>query len=101
MRAFAWKCHGFRQFGSAALNLCHVAEGACDAYFEFGCYCWDYAGGAAILMEAGGSVTDTTGKPWDLMSRRVLATGTPELAKVISENLAVHQEYPNQAIKKN
>ena len=77
-----------------------MAEGACDVYFEFGCYCWDYAGGAAVLMEAGGSVTDTTGKPWDLFSRRVLGASTPELAKVISENIAVHLQYPNQLGKK-
>lgn len=68
----AWKIHGFRQFGSAALNICHVAEGACDAYFEFGCHVWDFAGGAIILTEAGGTCVDTTGKQWDPLGRRLL-----------------------------
>ena len=51
-------------------------------------------------MEAGGSVTDTTGKPWDLFGRRCLGAGTPELAKAVSENLVVQLKYPNQMAKK-
>lgn len=37
---------------------------------------------------------DTTGKEFDLMSRRILVAGTPELAKIISEQIAVHLEFP-------
>jgi len=94
LQSLAWKIHGIRQFGSAALNICHVAEGACDAYFEFGCHVWDFAGGAIILTEAGGSLTDTTYlKEWDPLSRRILVAATPELAKQISETLPVHLEF--------
>ena len=50
-----------RMFGSAALNICHVAKGAGEAYFEFGLHCWDMAAAAVILREAGGYVCDTTG----------------------------------------
>ncbi|KAK4336787.1 hypothetical protein RND71_043995 [Anisodus tanguticus] len=86
------KCHGFRQVGSAALSICCVAEGSCEAYFEQGIHCWDMAGGAIILTEAGGYVCDTSGEPFDLMSRRILVASTPELAKKIFPNLKTLSE---------
>ncbi|RKP07694.1 hypothetical protein THASP1DRAFT_30490 [Thamnocephalis sphaerospora] len=50
-------CHGVRCTGSAALNLCLVARGALDLYWEIGIHCWDVAAGALIVQEAsGGSV---------------------------------------------
>lgn len=44
------------------MNLASVASGGCDAYFEFGLHAWDMAAGWIIILEAGGSVIDTTGK---------------------------------------
>ncbi|XP_017543736.1 inositol monophosphatase 1-like isoform X3 [Pygocentrus nattereri] len=52
--------HGIRAPGSAAVNMCLVACGAADAYYHIGIHCWDMAGGAAILTEAGGVVMDIT-----------------------------------------
>ena len=48
--------------GSAAYNLCTVARGAAEAYYEFGIHCWDIAAGLLILTEAGGVVTNPSGK---------------------------------------
>lgn len=48
--------------GSAALNMCFVAAGEADAYYEFGIHCWDMAAAALIVTEAGGIVMDTQGK---------------------------------------
>ncbi|ODV88359.1 hypothetical protein CANCADRAFT_148671 [Tortispora caseinolytica NRRL Y-17796] len=48
--------HGFRSMGSAALNLCSVAAGTLDAYWEGGCWAWDVCAGWAILAETGGAV---------------------------------------------
>ncbi|MBC3185419.1 inositol monophosphatase [Corynebacterium sp. zg-331] len=45
-----------RRLGSAALDLCAVAEGRVDAYYEHGIHCWDYAAGALIAQEAGAVV---------------------------------------------
>lgn len=42
-----------RRIGSSALDVCHVAEGAADAYFEEGVHLWDYAASALIAREAG------------------------------------------------
>lgn len=45
-----------RRFGAAALDLCHLAEGRVDAYYEHGTHPWDYAAGAVIAIEAGAVV---------------------------------------------
>lgn len=50
--------HGLRSFGSAALNLCAVAEGGIDVYWESGCWAWDVCAGWVVLEEAGGRVCD-------------------------------------------
>lgn len=50
--------HSARALGSAALNLCAVAEGSIDAYWEGGCWAWDVCAGWVILTEAGGVVVD-------------------------------------------
>ncbi|WP_235840493.1 inositol monophosphatase family protein [Corynebacterium yudongzhengii] len=45
-----------RRLGSAAIDLCHLAEGRVDAYFEHGLNCWDFAAGVVIAREAGAVV---------------------------------------------
>ncbi|KAL6241249.1 hypothetical protein RBB50_011928 [Rhinocladiella similis] len=50
--------HSARALGSAALNLCGVAEGVLDAYWEGGCWAWDVCAGWVILTEAGGVIVD-------------------------------------------
>ena len=52
MREFA----DVRRFGCASLDLCNVACGRCDAYFELVLQPWDFAAGAIIVREAGGTV---------------------------------------------
>jgi myo-inositol-1(or 4)-monophosphatase len=52
-----------RRLGSAALDLCAVAAGRLDAYFESGLHRWDYAAGALIATEAGCVVSGLRGKP--------------------------------------
>ena len=52
--------HGFRSTGSAAMNMCSVAAGEMDAFFEAGAWAWDVAAGWVILEEAGGKVVDVS-----------------------------------------
>lgn len=78
--------------GSAALNLAMVALGAADCNFEFGVHAWDYAAGDIIVREAGGVTLDPAGGPLDLMSRRVLAASSQELADQVVQMLT--QFYP-------
>ena len=55
-----------RRLGSAALDLCLVARGAAEAFFEAILRPWDYAAASLIVTEAGGTVTDREGKPLPL-----------------------------------
>ena len=52
-----------RRLGSAALDLCAVASGQVDAYFEAGMHEWDWAAGALIAREAGARVEGLNGRP--------------------------------------
>lgn len=60
---FARSAQGMRRMGSAALDLCYVAEGRLDGYWEVGLQPYDIAAGVLILREAGGIVTRLDGNP--------------------------------------
>lgn len=80
--------HGLRSFGSAALNLCAVAEASIDCYFEAGCWAWDVVAGMCILTEAGGMTVD--GNPsgrWEVGvdERRYLAVRKGTEKQVVEE----------------
>ena len=59
----------FRRLGSAALDMCYVACGRAEAFFEYSLSPWDYAAGAMILEEAGGFSCTLEGEPLHLGSR--------------------------------
>lgn len=56
------KCNDFRRFGSCALELCYLAAGKCDLYFEIRVFPWDYAAAHLILKEAGGVLKGFNGE---------------------------------------
>ena len=69
--------HDVRRMGVASLDLCWLAAGRTDGYWEFGLKSWDVAAGGLIVEEAGGRVTDFAGKPWKVgagMGSQTLAT---------------------------
>jgi myo-inositol-1(or 4)-monophosphatase len=66
--------HGVRRAGSAALDLCNVASGRFDGFWEFNLNPWDTAAGVLILEEAGGKVTRFDGSPFELNSRETVAS---------------------------
>lgn len=68
------RTHGVRRAGSAALDLCYVAAGRLDGFWEFNLNPWDTAAGVLIVEEAGGQVTNFAGGHFDLNSRETLAT---------------------------
>ncbi|XP_013117263.2 inositol monophosphatase 1 [Stomoxys calcitrans] len=88
----AAQAHGIRVLGSAALNMSMVALGAADVNYEFGIHAWDVCAGDLIVREAGGVVIDPAGGDFDMMSRRVLAASSLELAKQVAKTLT--QFYP-------
>lgn len=68
------RTHGVRRAGSAALDLCCVACGRFDGFWEFNLNPWDTAAGVLIVEEAGGRVTDFRGGAFQLNSRETLAS---------------------------
>jgi len=68
------RTHGVRRAGSAALDLCCVACGRFDAFWEFNLNPWDTAAGVLIVEEAGGRVSDFKGGPFRIDSRETLAS---------------------------
>ena len=66
--------HGVRRAGSAALDLCNVAAGRFDGFWEFNLNPWDTAAGVLIVEEAGGKVTRFDGSPFELDSSETLAS---------------------------
>ena len=66
--------HGLRRTGSAAYDLCMLAAGRVDGFFEQGLCPWDIAAGTVIVEEAGGQVTMYDGSPFDLFGDTILAS---------------------------
>lgn len=71
---FRQNIHGIRRFGSAALDLCYVADGMFGTFFEYQLSPWDFAAGRLILEEAGGRITTARGDLLPLATSSVLAT---------------------------
>lgn len=70
------RTHGVRRAGSAALDLCDVACGRFDGFWEFNLNPWDTAAGVLLVEEAGGKVTRFDGSPFRLDSRETLASNS-------------------------
>lgn len=71
---FTLKAQGVRRTGSAALDLCSVAAGRFDGFWELMLQPWDTAAGMLIVREAGGRVTDFEGRPFRPESKRIVAS---------------------------
>ncbi len=68
------RSHGVRRAGSAALDLCNVAAGRFEGFWEFNLNPWDTAAGVLMVEEAGGKVTRFDGSPFELDSRQTVAS---------------------------
>lgn len=74
VRSVIPKTQGLRRFGSAALDLCYTAAGLFDIYWETTLKPWDVAAGFLFVKEAGGTVTDFSGRPPTLNGGEMLAS---------------------------
>lgn len=77
-KALAERSRGIRRAGSAALDLCMVASGIFDGFWERELASWDTAAGSLLVTEAGGTVTGFDGKPFHHSMKTILA-GNPEI----------------------
>ncbi len=71
---FLMEAQAIRRLGSAAIDLCYIAAGYGDGFWEAFIKPWDIAAGMLLVEEAGGKVTDFDGKPIGADSQRILAT---------------------------
>jgi myo-inositol-1(or 4)-monophosphatase len=78
--AFISRARAVRRLGSAAIDLCYVAAGRMDGFWEAQLNPWDTRAGALIVQEAGGRVTGMDGQPW-----------VPEKGHILASNGALHE----------
>jgi myo-inositol-1(or 4)-monophosphatase len=83
-KAFMIRSQGIRRNGSAALDLCYVACGRLDGFWELKLRPWDTAAGALIVEEAGGKLSDLSGNKFTIWGEETLAS-----------NGAIHDEMVN------
>lgn len=81
-----------RRLGSAALNLCYVGAGRLDAYWALAVKPWDVAAGVLIAMEAGASITNANGQPFDLWNPNLAIASTSDLHRQLMECLTVARQ---------
>jgi len=80
-------CAGLRRPGAAALDLCYVAAGYYDGFFETGLHPWDAAAGSLIITEAGGLIGNFTGEA-DFLYQREVVAGNPKVYGQLVQILA-------------
>jgi myo-inositol-1(or 4)-monophosphatase len=91
---YTLRSHGVRRDGSAALDLCSVACGRFDGFWEFGLKSWDTAAGMLLVQEAGGVVSDFAGTPYHpggpavLASNGLIHSAMREVAAHVAERAA-------------
>ena len=71
---FVGRARAVRRLGSAAIDLCYVAAGRMDGFWERDLNAWDVAGGALLVAEAGGTITRFDGQPFHSRGRDVVAS---------------------------
>jgi len=86
---FTLRSHGVRRTGSAAIDLCYVALGWFDGYWELKLSPWDTAAGSLIVKESGGVVSNFKGEPFSFYMKEIIAS-----------NGKIHQEMI-QTLEKN
>ena len=92
---FNWmiqRAQGVRRLGSAAIDLCYVAMGRFDGFFEVFLNPWDTAAGMVILKEAGGKITNFEGKPFSIYERQLAASNGKIQRELLHEILEVKHQ---------
>ena len=72
--AFTLRARGIRRTGTAAIDLCYIACGRFDGFWELQLNPWDTAAGKVIVEEAGGKITNYAGEPYSIYGNTIIAT---------------------------
>lgn len=92
---FMRQSRAVRRLGSAALDLCYVAAGRFDAFYEESLQAWDIAAGALLVEEAGGRVTGTRGEAFTAHAGHVVASNGHLHGVVLSTLDTVRRNHPD------
>ena len=76
-----------RRLGSASLDLCYLAQGTFDGYFELNLQAWDVSAGILIVQEAGGSISNQYGKKYQIEKDRIIVASNSKIHSNIIEKL--------------
>lgn len=74
MKQLLMQCRSIRRMGSAAIDLCYVACGRYEGFFEYGLNIWDIAAGVLIVKEAGGKISDYQGREDTVIEKEIIAS---------------------------
>ena len=91
-RAFLGRARAVRRLGSAALDLCYVAAGRFEVFWEKKLHAWDMAAGALLVTEAGGRVTRYDDSPLDLFGGELVASNGHVHTATLDVIAGVHGE---------
>ncbi|QKF66252.1 inositol-phosphate phosphatase [Arcobacter venerupis] len=80
-------CQDLRRLGSAALDLCYVAKGVYEGYYEMNLKAWDVSAGILILTEAGGKISNISGEEYTLFEDKYLVATNGKIHNELVKNL--------------
>ncbi|MGB5792844.1 inositol monophosphatase family protein [Poseidonibacter sp.] len=81
------KCQDIRRLGSAALDLCYVANGTYEGFYEMNLKAWDVSAGLIILQEAGGKVSNIDGNEYKLFENKYIVASNNKIHKDLIKTL--------------
>ncbi|WP_121628664.1 inositol monophosphatase family protein [Poseidonibacter antarcticus] len=87
MKIILPKCQDIRRLGSAALDLCYVARGIYEGYYEMNLKAWDVSAGLIILQEAGGKVSNIDGNDYILFENKYIVASNNHIHNELIRNL--------------
>lgn len=83
------KCQDIRRLGAASLDLCYVAKGMYEAYYEINLKAWDVSAGILILGEAGGKITNHLGGEFDIFADKCLVATNGKIHQDLLQNIKI------------
>ncbi|MEH6628234.1 MAG: inositol monophosphatase [Motiliproteus sp.] len=90
--AVLYRCRGIRRMGSAALDLCYVASGFLQGFWETDLQPYDVAATLLFLQESGCPVSNDRGQPYNMTEDRLLVCGWPQVHEQLSEIVREHYQ---------
>lgn len=89
LKAVLPKCQDIRRLGSASLDLCYVAKGMYEGYYEINLKAWDVSAGVLILSEAGGKISNHLGEEFDIFNDKCIVATNGKIHQDLLSNVKI------------